>query len=74
MSEIKLKPCPFCGSENVKLMSNEGEDIFPQVVDCVDDLGSTFCYVHCYGCDTEFISNSDIAKDVVEAWNRRSGE
>ena len=73
LSEIKLKPCPFCWSENVRLMSNETEDGSPCCINSDDELEATYCYIHCYGCDMDFMPDSDIAKDVMEAWNRRAG-
>ena len=46
---IELKPCPFCGSENVKLMSNETEDGIPCCVTDEDELDAIYSYIHCYG-------------------------
>ena len=69
---IELKPCPFCGSENVKLMSNETEDGIPCCVTDEDELDAIYSYIHCYGCDMDFMSDSGIARNVLEAWNRRS--
>ena len=74
MSEITLKPCPFCWSENVRLMSNETEDGSPCCINSDDELETKYCYIHCYGCDMDFMPDSDIAKDVIKAWNRRAGE
>lgn len=74
MDEIKLEPCPFCGNENVRLMSNETEDGSPCCVNSDDELEAKYCYIHCYGCDMDFMPDSDIAKEVVEAWNKRSDE
>ena len=69
---IELKPCPFCGSENVKLMSNETEDRTPYGVTNEDELDAIYSYIHCYECDMDFMSDSGIARNVLEAWNRRS--
>lgn len=74
MSEIELKPCPFCGNGNVRLMSNETEDGFPCCINSNEELDAKYSYVHCYGCDTYFMTDSDIAKYVMKAWNRRAGE
>lgn len=54
MNEIKLKPCPFCWSENVRLMSNETEDGSPCCINSDDELEAKYSYVHCYGCDMDF--------------------
>ena len=69
---IELKLCPFCGSENVKLMSNETEDGIPCCVTDEDELDAIYSYIHCYECDMDFMSDSGIARNVLEAWNRRS--
>lgn len=71
MSEIKLKPCPFCGAKNVRLMSNETK-ASACCIDSDDELEAKYCYIHCYGCDMDFMPDVDIAKDVMEAWNRRA--
>lgn len=72
MSEIKLKSCPFCGGKNVRLMTNDTEDGTPCCVGYEEELETIYCYVHCYECDMDFMPNSDIAREVVEAWNRRN--
>lgn len=74
VGEIKLKPCPFCGSENVRLMSNDTEDGTPCCINNEEELEATYCYIHCYGCGMDFMPNSDIAREVMEAWNRRAGQ
>ena len=74
MTEVKLKPCPFCGCENVRLMSNETEDGSPCCINSDEELEAKYCYVHCYGCDMDFMPDSDIARDVMVAWNKRVGQ
>ena len=74
MEKIKLKPCPFCGGVSVRLMSNDTEDGSPCCIDSEEELETKYCYVHCYECDMDFMPNSDIAKEVMSAWNRRANE
>lgn len=64
MSE-KLKPCPFCGSERVKVFAYSDGGICVMCLDC--------------HCQTQAISDQTIAQcernnaleKVVKAWNRR---
>ena len=81
MSEIKLKPCPFCGGEAVfAVRSNKSSH---------HDVGFDFTIL-CSGCQTRLpaeysltaeldaqgyiITTSDGRKAAAEAWNRREGE
>ena len=52
-----LKPCPFCGSESVRIVSWDEED------------GNTY-WARCEKC---YVSTQSYfrKKDVIEAWNRR---
>ena len=72
MNKIELKPCPFCGSENVRLMSNDTEDGTPCCIGYEEELQAKYCYVHCYECDMDYMPDSDVARDVMKAWNRRA--
>ena len=49
-----------------------GKRMMKTFSDLADEI--KYCYIHCYGCDMDFMPDSDIAKDVMEAWNRRVGE
>lgn len=58
MSEIKLKPCPFCGSEEIEIIG----------------VGRDWEYtVKCNSCNagTDYFINK---KEAKEAWNRRAYE
>lgn len=60
MSEnVELKPCPFCGSKNVRVAENRMDYLF---------IGYS---VHCDGCGVETSYTKDKDK-AIEAWNRRA--
>lgn len=61
MSEIKLKPCPFCGGEAHKRIA------FP--VDS-DGMEMNMYIVECENCDIGFSRLWD-EEEVIEAWNTR---
>ena len=73
MSEIKLRPCPFCGSDVRLVSTEESEDGTVCCLNTTDELNTAYSYIHCYGCDMDYFPDSDIAREVVEAWNRRAG-
>ena len=58
MKEMKLKPCPFCGREDIraKIMNHEGYDV-----------GIVFC-INCGAQIRAFNSQAE----AIEAWNRRA--
>ena len=60
MSEIKLKPCPFCGGEaHIDCFPGLDRPYFPA---CNNEM--------CIACDT--IVTFLTKKDAAEAWNRRA--
>ena len=60
MSEIKLKPCPFCGGEaHIDCFPGLDRPYFPV---CNNEM--------CIACDT--IVTFLTEKDAAEAWNRRT--
>ena len=62
MSEIKLKPCPFCGGEaHIDCFPGLDRPYFPV---CNNEM--------CIACDT--IVTFLTEKDAADAWNRRAGE
>ena len=69
MSEIKLKPCPFCGSDRIIYMV-EGHYI-PW-----DEKGLQLWYrCHCFECGADGM-DTGMDKTMEEAsktWNRRDG-
>ena len=59
MSDIKLKPCPFCGGEaHIDCFPGLDRPYFPV---CNNEM--------CIACDT--IVTFLTEKDAAEAWNRR---
>ena len=52
----KLKPCPFCGSENVKAFT--------------DDI-QALSWVECLSCHG-MMMNLGTEEENIEAWNRRA--
>lgn len=67
---VKLKPCPFCGSEAklitsapLKLFSDEGETIHFKVRCDAEDTG----------CIGAFVNLWEITKErAIKKWNRRT--
>lgn len=77
MSEdLKLSPCPFCGSEEVNLLYTSEINGEAYCIDNEEELNDTYilAYIHCYNCDIDFMSDagSPTPKDVLKAWNSRA--
>lgn len=70
---MELKPCPFCGEDEARLVyvNEENETV---CVDSEEELNATdiLAFIHCYGCDMDYMSNTDKPLEVMEAWNRRA--
>ena len=58
----ELKPCPFCGSENVGIMT-----MFPLRNDLIA------YYAKCFNCGARTAALLD-EQLAIEAWNRRGSE
>ncbi len=56
----KLKPCPFCGGEDISLVR-------------ICNVNNDFYYVTCCNCGI-FTVDYDKEWDSIKAWNRRAGE
>jgi len=56
---LELKPCPFCGSTDLKISAQEA------------DLYGDVLFVHCKDCDACGPAHED-AEDAKAAWNKRS--
>ena len=68
--QIELEPCPFCGSKDVSALFVD-EDAFKYAYEGQDVDGDVNPYIHCYGCDSEWFTDSANGDDVIKAWNRR---
>lgn len=55
----ELKPCPFCGADEVNLSVREDDD--------------GVLYIYCYGCDSVYY-NDNQSQNIIEMWNRRVKE
>lgn len=68
MNEINLKPCPFCGSNNLKLYTFERNDIpkykWRTHVVCLECFGGTVNH------DLDCTENES-RDNAIKAWNRR---
>ncbi len=60
MSEIELKPCPFCGGKAKFALGEEYREEHKQAND----------WVECESCGVE-TAYFDTAEEAAEAWNRR---
>lgn len=69
--KIRLEKCPFCGSEEVKFVSDTGNT--QEYLEYEDQLEyAVYPYIHCQGCGMEFYAEDD--NKLIEAWNRRAGD
>lgn len=71
---MKLKPCPFCGSQNIKI-EEAFYDIWPK---CTDDSRKVVC-MNCFASGpiknlSDVTGDSNIEEAAAKAWNRRDGE
>lgn len=76
MSEIKLKPCPFCGDMYAPTVMNQNEALWietdPDIPEC--DLAIVVCCaVRKGGCGAS-TGLCDTVEEAVEAWNIRITE
>lgn len=63
MTDKELKPCPFCGYENVEIVDN-GDELEEDYLIC------------CEGCGGAFMASNDAMpvskEELIEKWNRRT--
>lgn len=64
MSKRKLKPCPFCNTEDISMIKSytkHNDD---------DDRGTLdFVYVGCAGCGIGY--HEETEEEAIKAWNTR---
>lgn len=76
MSNIKLKPCPFCGGE-VELWAIVGKPYPPTYkvdMDKISGESEDVCFVHCSACNANFHKEMRIESfplDTIKWWNTR---
>lgn len=75
MDKTKLKPCPYCGGENVRVLYIDEFNEERCVEELDDDEANTsYCYIQCNDCDIDFcpsLNSSNKIQETIEAWNRR---
>lgn len=74
MTEIKLKPCPFCGAEAITQVAV----IRSEIESCTADISFIVSCSNCYIGQRWDINDRDSFEDAktamqkaIEAWNRR---
>ena len=73
--DIKLKQCPFCGSDNVSLVYTSDKTGKECCIDDEEQLRDKdiYAYIHCYECSIEMLPDPyDEPENVIESWNRRA--
>ena len=63
MSDIKMKPCPFCGSAPVQSSSNNGEGFMDAWIECENDK-----------CDINPSVSDPNLYTAIEMWNKRNND
>ncbi len=70
MSDIKLKPCPFCGGKAISV-----KNIEPRLYRPVRNHPYAVICWECdlfFGYDEDYGGRFDTENDAIEAWNRRA--
>ena len=73
MAELKLLPCPFCGSKRLKIESKRnGQWYYTATVRCnkCHARGGT---ASCEPKRCKYHADSETEQKAIEAWNRRVG-
>lgn len=73
--DAKLKPCPFCGGENVRVVYWDEEEQNEKAWErgTIQDENHYLC-VKCGDCDIVFFGGVPIrGEELIGAWNRRAG-
>ena len=69
--KIRLEKCPFCGSEEIRFVSDWGRT--EEYLEYEDQLKyATYPYIYCKGCGVNVYTEND--DELLETWNRRAGK
>ena len=71
MSNIELKPCPFCGKSVARIITVAEADRC-QGDKWADTHYITVCDYHKGGCGSGGTCNNETREQAAEAWNRRA--
>lgn len=72
---LKLKPCPFCGSKNVRMVYWDEEEQNEKAIEDIAEEQNENLYpvICCYDCDIEFLGGVPIKiSELIDMWNRRA--
>lgn len=63
----ELKPCPFCGNQEIQIVDNSDHD-----------TGDEDWIIECRGCGSAFIASNDgmpcSRSELIARWNRRADD
>ena len=71
----ELKPCPFCGDKNIRMVYWDEENQNEKVIEDIEEEQNENLYpvIRCYDCDIQFFGGVPISGyELIEAWNRRT--
>ena len=71
----ELKPCPFCGGKNVRMVYWDEEEQNEKAIEDINKEQSENIYpvIRCYDCDIEFFGGIPIKTfELKDMWNRRT--
>lgn len=75
MPEIKVKPCPFCGSKDVRMVYYDTNEYYINDTDEEEDFGVFSPFIRCCNCDIELYvptAIEPIIPEIIKTWNRRT--
>lgn len=73
MGDIKLKPCPFCGSETPKLFAKKDGKYLDIHVECIECFTQSAAYSANLADEEAAIDNIEEAIwRATDCWNRRT--
>ena len=69
--KIELKPCPFCGSDRVRLMAKEPNSNGERCINYADEVDEyDAIHIYCYECGCSLSVCGD-SLDLADIWNMR---